>query len=700
MNRKIFEGDAIGERKFATNTGSQDTKSMLLDSESVGDFYSPLRGIKDPPSSPALRKAPLASLKVEAPLTPLHSEQPPPWQRRDVTHKEGLREVIASIPSPIASSKYLSSEDFDTFISQTIAPIAAKAERGIEQEQLQEADTMYRVPVPVMDLSLPTAPWKGLATIVGVSDGKDNVTKQLLEMKNSHFSKHHWPGVGEMERSLQWMPFPAALGHVETYETIGDDGMTEISISVPECMDSSTLTWKPEGLRLFDDLANTEEELETGDFPEAKDIESLVKKRKRELQQELEEDTGESGNNTALWATTKRKPINHEAFRKVPRLSPRMSSRPKETKDTKNVPGKQGTVTTKPFSALESLENFMSLRNKGPVTSKLTAEHHFPEQKSEAVAQQIVQKDPHPVLPASEPASHYVNPSRIAAPQFVVPTSPMPFVVSTVFLRNRKLARHIQRLMPTAEFIERDFTLHSAPKMANIKNGSSNEAHADMVADEADIILSPSSGLILTTLQMIKQRSLPGQAAKSALRERITRVAPRYERLIVIITSGNNDNYGPDRASEPTISAVSALDQNDCEALIDFTSFCASVLEETQVILAKGDTEDLAQWIASLMTKHCIQDPEVKLLQDETLWEIFLRRVGMNAFAAQVILSELKAPPDTAQHKKIGAIEKDTDYGLTAFVKMSLQERLVRFELLLGGRRILERVSRVLDARW
>ena len=254
VDQKIFQSETIRRSNHRTNPQSQDTDPMLFDSESVGKLYSPLKGVEDPPLSPPIRKSALKNLKVEAPLTPLQSEQPPPWERKDFTYKEAIRQVIPIMPSPIASPEDISSEDFDALFEKDIAPIAIKAERSIEQEQLQEADTMFRVPVPVMNFSLPVAPWKIAPTRTGAKAEKRYIKERLSALKNSHFSKHNWPGSGESERSLQWMPFPAALGRVETYETIVDENVTLEYLAIPECMDSSTLTWKADGLRLFDDL--------------------------------------------------------------------------------------------------------------------------------------------------------------------------------------------------------------------------------------------------------------------------------------------------------------------------------------------------------------------------------------------------------------------------------------------------------------
>ena len=698
VERDILGKDSLEKSKITHHLDSQETNPMLFDLESLGELYSPLKGVHETPPSPQIRKTPLADLKVEVPLTPPQSEKPAPWQRPHTSVQEAMRQVMPSLPSPIARPEDISSEDIDAFFEENIAPIAVKAERSIEQEQLQEVDTTHRVPVPVMDFSLPLAPWKAPSMHLGTKNQSQNTKERLLEMKKTHFSKHYWPGVGETERSLQWMPFPAALGRVETYESIGDDNLTEDYLSIPERVDSSTLTWKPEGLRLFDEMGDSdEEELKDGIFPEAKDIESLVKKRKVMLDYENHECAEEDGDQSPWLATTKLNPVNHEAFRKVPKLSPRMASRSGQAKHPQRTPSERGEVLEKPFSAVASLETFMSLRDKGATNSKLTAEHHFPKQGQHAKAKDVMPKGQNLALSATE--SSHPKPLRLphAAPQFTAPPYPCPIVVSTSFLRDRNLFRHIQRLLPLAEFVERDFILRAAPRQNTPKTVTLHSSGTESTADEADMILSPSTGLIITTLQKIKQRSLPGQATRSALHERVAQTAPRYERLIILIRNDRAGNPGfgqPEASTDPP-----SLDSNDCEALVEFTAFCTAYLEETQIILTDSDTEHLAQWIASLVAKHCIQNSGLKLLHEETLWEIFLRRAGLNAFAAQVVLSELKAPPES-ETEMLGEEERAEKYGLSAFVRMSERERLSRFEVLLGGGRVLGRVSRVLDARW
>ena len=709
-DQKIFEKDSVRNGQCDSENRSQDTNQLLFDSESLGELYSPLKGIKEPPSSPPIRKAALTDLNVEVPLTPTQSHRPPPWNKQNLTLQQSIREVIPSIPLPVVKPEEIPSEDVDAFFEKSIAPIAVKIERSIEQEQLQEADTTQRVPVPVMDFSLPLAPWKA-----SVSSHELNNTKEdLMAMKKIHFSKHYWPGFGETERSLQWMPFPAALGRVELYECIEHEENSDDYASIPDCVDSRTLTWKPEGLRLLDELGDSDEELEDGNFPATNDIEFLVRKRKLELQYDERETSEDDKEPYAHWRSAS---VNHKAFQKVPRLSPNVPSEGKEKHEIKVVQKYQEVEMETPFSAFQSLENFMRIRDKSSNKSELTAEHHFPKPQNYVQPVKTKQND----LPPPSPAPRRSVPQHVSlplpAPKFTSPTSPITIVLSTIFLRERRLIRHIQRLFPSADFIERDFTLHSPIRHPDSKNNPTKSTSREVLANEADLILSPSTGLILTTLQKINQRSLPGQTTKSALHEHITQAAPRYERLIILVhnnNNNNNNNHNPTPTlnldpSPSTTPTSPPLNQNDCNSLIDFTAFCSSLQAETQVIFTPSDDpEHLAPWIASLIVKHCVQGPPaIKLLQEETLWELFLRRAGLNAFAAQVVLSELKTPSEPGSRvRNACAAEEDAvegrggKYGLAAFVRMSVQERLDRFEALLGGGSVIRRVSRVLDARW
>jgi len=694
VDRKLFEEDTVKRTQRNLVAIAREADAMLPDFEHIGQFYSPLQGIEETPSSPQWREPPIRDIKVEVPLTPPPSDFVPPWKRKHVSFSEVLHEVIPELPSPMPKPEDISSEDIDKLFAENVAPIAMQAERSIEQEQLQEADTMHRVKVPVMDFSLPMAPWKANAPAPPFTSRIESYQQLMTDMKRIQFQKHTWPNSGATELSLKWMPFPAALGRIETYETISDEGVTEEYLARPECVDSNTLVWKRDGLRIFDDLEDSdEEEIEFGNFPHDKDITSLLRKRKLQLEQAIESDSGSADDSAAKWPLTK--PVNHDAFRKIPKLSPRSRNEaPRITHDGHTQNG-QAEIIPDSFSAVNSLEGFMSLRNKGLAIPKLTAQQYFMGKQLEAAPNMNANQQRNAVSIESRQAPYQEQSLALSAPKFSLPECSAPFVVSTSVFLNRTLARRIQQLYPMAEMIERDFALHLTAHGKQSSRPAEGVSSCNTMADEADIILSPSIGLILTTLQKIKQRPLPGQIARSAIRERIGRAAPRYERLMVIVS------HETSKSSTNTVSSTAAgqLDDRDCEALGKFTAFCSAMDDDCRAFLVAGTEETLAQWIVSLMIKYGLNDKNVRLLQEETLWEVFLRRAGMNAFAAQAILSDLK-PPDSSSNRDVSAVQPANTYGLSAFVNMSMEERLARFQPLLGGSNLLTRCSRILDAGW
>ena len=691
IEQVIFANDSILPVKTKDDDTIQTSDPTLLDTESLGDIYSPLKGVKDPPSSPPYSRERPKDLKVEVPLSPPHSDEPPPWKRKSVSFTEALAELIPQLPLPISVPESTSSDEICEFFEQKFKPVAIKAERAIEQEQLQEADTTLRVPVPIMDFSLPIAPWKAKSHGPKIDNEEEALRKTLTELKALHFSKHSWPRNGHAERELKWAPFPVALGKVDIQESITDNGSIDDYVVPPERVDITTLTWKPDGLRIFDELAESnEEELEEGEFPEEKDIDSLIRKRKLELEAEdfvspsSEKDRG----------VAKPRPRGKQNAEIGVAKAQSIVSKP--TREASSNDTNQQKSFTISFSAMGAVENFMNVRKGRMNRRKVTSDHHFAKQPQ--VPQHSEPAVLHPTRRASqislqEPAQRVLS---FQAPKPSISSSPQFFIVSASFLGNRGLSRQVQCLYPSAEFIERDFTLHQQEQLRPRPQMQMKieTVNVGTMADEADMLLSPSTGLIWTTLQKIKQRSLPGQECRPVVQERILRTSPRYEKLVVLVSQDQSNSSSSDRAS----IGIQSLDDNDCTALAEFTAFCTTLSNEVQTIFVAGGEEDLAKWVVAAMVKHSVPtDQGIKLLQDETLWEVFLRRAGMNAFAAQAILATLKAP-DQSESEAAG--KQRTDFGLTAFAKMSVQERFARFETLLGGRRLLGRVSRVLDARW
>ncbi|KAI9821882.1 MAG: hypothetical protein M1827_002464 [Pycnora praestabilis] len=716
VDRLITARDDLDPRRAHGPFESDTTETMLLDDD-LGHIYSPLRSIAYTPSSPSPRRHRPSARKVEGPLTPPTSTLPPVSKAKGVSFHNLFQEIVPELPpaieKPAEGSVASSKVNFDAFFEHTVVPIAVAVNRQVEQESLQEADSTKRVDVPVMDFSLPVPPWQ--TRYDGISRNQretliivDSQRRAISDIKEVHFNKHLWPGTSRIERELRWRPFSTDLGRVAVDEQIEDDGSLSnyLDLSETEVVDSGTLTWKKEGLRILDDDdEDTFEELQPGIFREEKDMQSLLKKRTLQLL-EATPYTGDPS------------PKDNSVHRRHPNLliaPTEAGSIPDDLAGNKDLgihPGLNPTETgilsipSNAFLAARTIDHFMDTRGELSKKQKLMISPHFPlgpEQDAKSATPKVkllpqITRTLPLTVKAEEP---------LPIPGFDPPSSPRPFIVSSTLLTQRHLTRRIKQLYPFAEFIERDFTTQASVP-TSIVSGAIHQSLTSPFGNEADIIVSPSTGIIWTTLQKVIQRSLPGQIARSAVKERVQCLAPRYERLLVLVSEGLRADIDTPVTGSGSASTNGLL-EGDCTALVELMAFASSLDSEVVIMYIGGGEEELAQWIVGLMIKYGIFEPHTKLLQDETLWELFLRLTGLNAFAAQIILSELKAPDgddvhndDDDNNESPTAMQhtKTTVFGLGAFVQMSAAERVSRFEQILGGRRALLNVSARLDARW
>jgi len=191
----------------------------------------------------------------------------------------------------------------------------------------------------------------------------------------------------------------------------------------------------------------------------------------------------------------------------------------------------------------------------------------------------------------------------------------------------------------------------------------------DPKSPEADIIVSPKTGIILTSAHMLTQKYLPGHKASredivSPITERIYLTAPRYERVYIFICVHSS------KADEQIQDAITSLE-----------SFCASLSEETSIIpLIVSETDGaVTDWVMYLGHAELSSMVRAIRLQDsETRWEIILRGYGLNPFAARLVL-DMGVEPGT-------------------FIEMGSKERQCQFGNLLGER-VLRRVGAAIEKR-
>jgi hypothetical protein len=641
----------------------------------LGDIYSPMASLDNStsPLTVELQGFKRDDLKVEEPLTPQQPIIAPKSVRFNQIIEEMDLQPISCTDTPALES---------TFFEDAFGDAAEMATKQSEQEKLIEADATARVDVPVMDFAMPIPPWK-VPGVQGRPATLESSQKALIS-KVIGGNPQKWEGSNQVLLNLRHNPFHHNLSRVALEDNFeASDYTWEAVIKFSgdeEVLDSSSLTWKPHGLRVvLDD--DDDDEIEEGRFlkEDSRDLIYLIKKRKIQL-----EESGSFDNPlpTLCKGTMQDSAaMSGQQLRKTPNSGDFISAA-QET-DNQSKEKLRGSLLGGAFSATNSLDNYLELRgSKRPKLLETTYFAAKPEVNQSHFRLRPIEPKPHQQntmqLPIRKSPIGEVD--HLPLPVIQVPNVKINLIVSTSVLKNRTLVKHLETLLPSLVLIERDFSAHNT---AMWMPGSVTRSPITSPLDsEADFIVSPSMGIILATLQKIKQKPLPGQKAKPPIRDHLEKVSVRYENVVVLVSEGRSD--------ETTMG----LDASDCLGLAEFVGYCQGLNASIVVQFVGGGVDTLSKWIGSVIAQHHSGE-ESDLLQEETHWELFLRRAGMNAFAAQAIISSVKAPDevDTRSPTKAGHL------GLTAFVEMGKEQRVARFGHICG-RRILESASAVIDARW
>ncbi|KAE8392945.1 hypothetical protein BDV23DRAFT_170591 [Aspergillus alliaceus] len=288
--------------------------------------------------------------------------------------------------------------------------------------------------------------------------------------------------------------------------------------------------------------------------------------------------------------------------------------------------------------------------------------------------------------------------------------------LSTALLKSHlPIIQGLERLNSPPAVIYRDYESPIQTHSGSPTSASSQKCTNHNLPKEADIIVSPTTGIILTTLQATTQLYLPGhkpnpqtnrvKCINSPLRERIYLLAPRYKRLYVFVTHGTS----PPKGAQSNILPWPA----DRQLLASFTSLVAfcdsmSVYSSVSPILVPPSSDTIIEWMLALARKYTFQmtrtsvrgsqsitftpvNPTLKMAFDieamerETCWELFLRRIGLNPYAAQVILIVLRERDTHPGDKGASPDHMDEMGALSRFIEMSSERRQELFPDLIGG---------------
>ncbi|KAH6215596.1 hypothetical protein HBI42_134640 [Parastagonospora nodorum] len=616
LEQRIMDADSL------TRIDSDSSDSMLLDLAHPLPCSSPFYG-----QATTILKRKVEDLKVEGPLTPPILSDSPMKKLKSVTFSETLHNFI---PDALWGKGFKDDEDFlndgsDIDIDEifeNFAPYAQQAMQKLEHEKLSGADTTARMDVPEVDFTLPVAPWSEYSQQKGSKRRPGDTelgaqTKFLLRVKREDLKTSiSWHGLSSLERSLPWGILTIKTAKINLTEQLhGETDFNKIHADINDgsIATSSSQVWKLEGLRIFNE-GEDEDEIETDQFEESRDMESLIRKRKLEIEEEapkmaqkhtasqtpvnqsqpqlprdiLGSNHWDNGKPSTQKSNISRSnPLRHQEQASqlaATRHNPRHAS--KETTDDLMFGG---------FSATSALHKFMETRGKAVESAgaKKTIGRHG-EDLTNNTAQTL------PVRSTKPPKEHVAVPSRSLPRLPDVPQhlSPCSFIISAAFLQQRSLMKQIEQLYERAEIVYRDYNRPHAP------------------AKEADMVLSPSTGLILTTLQQIKQQPLPGQPDRSPVKERMNALQVRYERLLVVVSEGLSAEMESHGSSRPD-------DARDKEALARFNNFAEQLEGEVVVKYIPGGERALARSIVVEMVEYGLPHGskdigDIKLMAAET----------------------------------------------------------------------------------
>lgn len=543
------------------------------------------------------------------------------------------------------TTKFVANFSADEF-EEELANVADSTMRTIEQEQLQAADAIARVPAPIMDFFIPEPEWTRLG------NNGEAIFKWIQCGNDTLFRLPKWPRDSVTESKLIWRPIGSGANTVSTKEMINAaDTLIESFIDpsdggeVPNSLD---FVQKRERLAILEHNSEDDE------------IETQTQKPKQRT-------------NGALQTGRKREPDAVDDT----------SSKKRRSSVSYAGNGQSLLLGGSPGASAKLLSNFMELHAP---KKKWSVSKYFPSAKDAKPVLPVPSQPSKKARGSGEPGTAEnaeAEPQSKSAPGAPCPSSKPMLTPLTIFISlnaPRHLIRALESLLPGLTLMERDYNKHNTSVWS--PGSVSRTEVVPQLAFDADITLSPSTGVVTTSMIKVRQKPRP-QSAKNGLQERIEKIALRYDRLIILV----GGEGGPD-------NSFREVGSSDAAALTDFQGFASGLQCNTLVYYIGGGDDTLSRWVASLVCRHGQTDPNVQngLIEVETLWELWLRRAGFNVYAAQMVAGQLKVP-------KTETDTKQGHHGLAAFTTMTRNERMRRFGPMVGPR-VLERVSQVVDEIW
>lgn len=547
-------------------------------------------------------------------------------------------EVLADIP--------------DDCLGENFRKAAEDGARRAEQEQLQHIDAVARIPIPVMDFSVSEPSWAHLRM------NERGIWKWIQAGREELFRLPSWTVHKADESKLTWTPLCGNT--VLTFDETMDEGEDWVDA--------------------FIGLNNDKEQLTSAEFVHSTD--HFVVLQNDDEDEEIETQLAEPKPQRDLMAIVGKR-LN-EGDGDIARKRPRHDGDAQRTGLSVKSDGRYLLLGNSSDTSGKFLANFMEIHAP---KKKWSESKYFASQQEEPVAAVTIKKRASAEPSGSDHLQHFKDSAipntsqRIEAPcpEITVPGKPLTIFLSIEI--PRRLIRALENLIPGLVLVERDYNAHNTSVW---RPGSvARSVIIPPMAGDADITVSPTAGIMIVNMLKIRQRP-KADTNKNTIRVRIENTSLRYSQLIVLVggEGGTDDVLLP-------------LSSSDSAALAEFQGFAAGFDCDIRVHYIGGGDFTLAKWVSFCVCKYGSPDHglQTNLLEMETLWELFLRRAGLNVYAAQAIVNQLKAPISNNGMPEPGS------HGLSSFVTMTRAERLRRFGQLVGPR-VLERVSMAVDHIW
>ncbi|KAL6235833.1 hypothetical protein BDW75DRAFT_208427 [Aspergillus navahoensis] len=258
------------------------------------------------------------------------------------------------------------------------------------------------------------------------------------------------------------------------------------------------------------------------------------------------------------------------------------------------------------------------------------------DQKQDTISNPSIPKQ-HPTPGTRRPATKSTRSPLL--PVIQIPRVPthhegLVFFLSTALLKSH---RRVIQCLEGVEHSPNSYRDYNSPR----SRPRSQDNAPSPLPGEADIIVSPQTGILLTISQATMQLYLPGhkpgfntcksivKSINSPLHESIFRLASRYAQLYVFIAHNSDQStHSKSHISNPQLT----VDKHLNSSLISVTAFCTSISEHSRVIplLVPSIPEIISTWILALAHKHICLLPPPLTAESQLQYRIVFAPVNPN----------------------------------------------------------------------